>query len=300
MAAGSFHLEPDRPEMGSPVLVHGLTGFMDAGGASRLAIEHLLETTEHTRVATFDIDEIFDYRGRRPRTVFNADHYESVTMPELVVDAAVDAHGERFLVLHGAEPDLAWGAVAESMMRLIDVLGVRLVVGLHAIPWPAPHTRPINVTIHGNDRQLLDGTQPWVGSLDVPGSLAALLEVRLTARDRRAVGFAAHIPHYLVQAEFPRGALVLLQSLCTATGLAIPLEELREAADESDADIMIQIAANAENLDAVTTLEEQYDALMATRAQQEGGPDREPDAPEADIAAQVEEFLARLDRGEQS
>ena len=151
VTAGSYRLEPDRPELGAPVLVHGLTGFMDAGGASRLAIEHLLESCEHSRVATFDIDALFDYRGRRPRTVFDSDHYESVAMPELVVDAAVDEHGERFLVLHGSEPDTAWGAVSHGIVRLIDALGVRLVVGMHAIPWPAPHTRPINVTVHAND-----------------------------------------------------------------------------------------------------------------------------------------------------
>ena len=94
MTAGSYTLEPRLPELGSPVLVHGLTGFMDAGGASRLAIEHLLETCKHTRVATFDIDSIFDFRGRRPRTVFDSDHYVSVAMPELLVDAAVDERGE--------------------------------------------------------------------------------------------------------------------------------------------------------------------------------------------------------------
>lgn len=282
--------------MGAPVLIHGLTGFMDAGGASRLAIEHLLESTEHERVATFDVDDIFDYRARRPRTVFAVDHYESVSMPELVVDAAVDDHGERFLILHGAEPDTAWGAVTDGIIRLIELLGVRLVVGLHAIPWPAPHTRPINVTTHGNDPELVAGSQPWVGSIEVPGSLAALLEVRLGERGRPAMGFAAHIPHYLVQTEFPRGALVLLQSMCGATGLAVSLDELRDAAEESDADISIQIASNPENLEAVTTLEEQYDALMATRAADGSGAgllDRE-----ADIAAQVEEFLARLDRGD--
>lgn len=299
MAAGSYRLEPGRPDLGAPVLVHGLTGFMDAGGSSRLAIEHLLETTEHVRIATFDVDDIFDYRARRPRTVFNVDHYESVAMPELVVDAAVDEHGERFLVLHGVEPDTAWGAVADGIIDLVETLGVRLVVGLHAIPWPAPHTRPVNVTTHGNDPQLTAGSRPWVGSIEVPGSLAALLEIRLGARDRRAMGFAAHIPHYLVQAEFPRGALVLLQSLCAATGLAVPLDDLRSAAEESDADIMIQIASNPENLEAVGTLEEQYDALMTSRA---GDPDGTGDGllgREDDIAAQVEEFLARLDRGEQ-
>jgi hypothetical protein len=296
VTAGSYRLEPDRPELGAPVLVHGLTGFMDAGGASRLAIQHLLDSCEHTRVATFDIDSLFDYRGRRPRTVFDSDHYESVAMPELVVDAAVDERGERFLVLHGSEPDTAWGAVSSGIVRLAEALGVRLVVGMHAIPWPAPHTRPINVTVHANDPTLTVGTKPWVGSLEVPGSLAALLELRLGEQDRPAMGFAAHVPHYLVQAEFPRGALALLQSLAAATGMAVPLDELRDAAEESDADISIQIASNPENMEAVTTLEEQYDAMMASRANQPAGADSLPT--DTDIAAQVEAFLAQLDQGD--
>jgi hypothetical protein len=296
VTAGSYRLEPDRPELGAPVLVHGLTGFMDAGGASRLAIEHLLRTSEHTRIATFDIDALFDYRGRRPRTVFDSDHYESVAMPELVVDAAVDQRGERFLILHGSEPDTAWGAVSQGIIRLIEALGVRLVVGLHAIPWPAPHTRPINVTVHANDPTLTVGTQPWVGSLEVPGSLAALLELRLGELDRPSMGFAAHIPHYLVQAEFPRGALALLQSLSAATGMAVDLDGLRDAAEESDADISIQIASNPENLEAVTTLEEQYDAMMAGRANRPQGSDAL--STDTDIAAQVEAFLAQLDQGD--
>ncbi len=296
MTAGSYRLEPDRPELGAPVLVHGLTGFMDAGGASRLAIEHLLSSCEHTRVATFDIDSLYDYRGRRPRTVFDSDHYESVAMPELVVDAAVDDRGERFLILHGSEPDTAWGAVSTGIIRLIEALGVRLVVGMHAIPWPAPHTRPINVTVHANDPTLTVGVQPWVGQLEVPGSLAALLELRLGEQDRPAMGFAAHVPHYLVQAEFPRGALALLQSLAAATGMAVPLDELRDAAEESDADISIQIASNPENLEAVTTLEEQYDSMMAARANETAGSDALPT--DTDIAAQVEAFLAQLDQGD--
>jgi proteasome assembly chaperone (PAC2) family protein len=298
VTAGSYRLEPERPELGAPVLVHGLTGFMDAGGAARLAVEHLLETCRPTRVATFDIDALFDFRARRPRTVFNTDHYESVQMPELAVDALVDDQGEQFLVLHGSEPDTAWAAMAEGIMRLVEALNVRLVVGLHAIPWPAPHTRPVNVTLHANDPTLVVGQTPWVGSLEVPGSLAALLELRLGQRDRPAMGFAAHIPHYLVQAEFPRGALVLLQQLCAATGLAVPLDELRDAADESDADISIQIATNPENLEAVATLEQQYDALMAGRSAVPEDAGRIP--PDSDIAAQVEAFLAELEQGESS
>jgi hypothetical protein len=152
------------------------------------------------------------------------------------------------------------------------------------------------VTVHANDPTLTVGTQPWVGSLEVPGSLAALLELRLGEQDRPAMGFAAHVPHYLVQAEFPRGALALLQSLSAATGMAVPLDKLRDAAEESDADISIQIASNPENMEAVTTLEEQYDAMMASRANQPAGSGALPT--DTDIAAQVEAFLAQLDQGD--
>lgn len=298
MTAGSYRLSEQVPDLGAPVLVHGLSGFMDAGGAARLAIEHILDSCTSTRVATFDIDALYDYRGRRPRTVFNADHYEAVAMPELAVDSVVDEQGEGFLVLHGVEPDLGWSVLCDNLTELFDRLGVRLVVGLHAIPWPAPHTRPVNITRHGNDPSLISGNRPWVGSLEVPGSLAALLEVRLGELNRPAVGFAAHIPHYLVQADFPRGALVLLQALCSSTGLAVPLGELREAAEESDADISIQIATNPENLEAVTTLEEQYDSVMAARARDvASGPGML--VADSDIAAQVEAFLAELERGDQ-
>ena len=37
-----YQLEADVPELGRPVLIQALTGFVDAGDAGRLAREHLL------------------------------------------------------------------------------------------------------------------------------------------------------------------------------------------------------------------------------------------------------------------
>ena len=63
------------------VLIHGLTGFMDAGGGGRLAVAHMLETMENRPVAYFHIDSLYDYRGRRPKNIFDSDHYESMELP---------------------------------------------------------------------------------------------------------------------------------------------------------------------------------------------------------------------------
>ena len=43
---GLYELDPVQPQPGElerPVLVHALSGFVDAGGAGRLAAEHLLD-----------------------------------------------------------------------------------------------------------------------------------------------------------------------------------------------------------------------------------------------------------------
>ena len=55
-----YQIVDDPPEMGRPVLIQALTGFVDAGAAGRLAREHLLTSLSGRIVATFDIDALLD------------------------------------------------------------------------------------------------------------------------------------------------------------------------------------------------------------------------------------------------
>ena len=66
----------------------------------------------------------------------------------------------------------------------------------------------------------------------MPGSLSALLELQLGRESNQALGFAAHVPHYLATIDHPRSALTLLTEVMGATGLVLPLDALREAAEE--------------------------------------------------------------------
>jgi hypothetical protein len=287
-------LTAEAQRHGQPVLVHSLSGFLDAGAAGRLAVAQLLTTLDHRLVATFDVDSLFDYRARRPRMTFVRDHYESLELPELVMSALRDDAGTPFLLLHGVEPDLGWQRFVAAVGSLVELLGVRLTLGMHAVPWPAPHTRPVGLTAHATDPALVEGRTSWVGALEVPGHLAGMLELHLGATGHRAMGFAAHVPHYLAALEHPRAALALLEEVGSSTGLVLPLDALREASDHSDRETDAQIATNADNVEAVTALEQQYDTFVA----QQGVPGQAPDAglPSGeDIAAQVERFLAEMD-----
>jgi len=276
------------------VLVHGLTGFMDAGAGGRLAIKHILETLENRPVAYFHIDGLYDYRARRPKTLFDSDHYESMELPHLTLSEITDAEGQKFLLLHGVEPDLGWQSVVRSVVELIRTYGVRMTVGIHAIPWPAPHTRPVEITAHSSDPELLGIHQPWVGQVEIPGSMSGLIELNLGQQKLPAVGYAAHVPHYLANSEYPKAALALVDQISLNTGLMIPRDDLRKASAEMDAQINQQISEVDENLEVVASLEQQHDDVMKSRREL-SSIEQENLATGDELAAALEQYLAELD-----
>ena len=283
----------ESPGFENPVLIYGFTGFLEAGAAVRLASEHILTSVEHRVIAEFDIDALFDYRARRPRLHFSSDHYTDLDLPSLRISACRDELGAGFYVLHGVEPDFAWRSIIDDIEHFIRENNISKTVGMLAVPFPAPHTRPVAVTAHANRPELLVGRRSWVGEMEVPGSLSGVLEYTLGERDIPAMGFAAHVPHYLANLMHPGSALALLNEVALATGLLIPTDALRIAAEQADAELNEQLQQNSDNLEGVQQLEVQYDALVAERAEEAA--DSPAGVDSENIAAQVEQFLAQME-----
>jgi len=295
-----FEFTGDLPELGQPVIIEALTGFVDAGNATRLAREHLLSNLDGQAIVRFDLDQLMDYRSRRPLMQFNGDHWESYDEPGITLHVLRDRQGTPFLLLEGVEPDLQWERFIAALTQLIRDLGVRLSIGLTAIPMGVPHTRPAGVTAHATRPELITGYEPWLQRVQVPASAANLLEYRLGQQGLDAMGFAVHVPHYLAQAEYPPAAETLLTSISKATGLLLPTESLRESGELIRADIDRQVAANPEAAELVAGLEQQYDAFLrgrtTTNLLAEAGP--LPTAEE--LGAELERFLAEHGRGSDS
>ena len=289
-----YELTGDLPEnLGRPVLVQALTGFVDAGGATRLAREQLLSADDRNPLVRFDIDALLDYRSRRPTMMFVEDHWESYDEPHLGIYVAHDQQGTPFLVLSGSEPDLAWERFTRAVIDLVERLDVRLTAGFNAIPMAVPHTRPAGITAHASRKDLITGYEPWLQRVQVPGSAGHLLEYRLGKEGHDAMGFAVHVPHYLAQTDYPEAAAQLLSSLSRTTGLLLDTDKLRTAAAGVRAEIDRQIAGNPDAAELVTSLEQQYDAY--TRGRSSGtnllaGAGPLPTAEE--LGAELERFLA--------
>ena len=93
-----YELEFPGPQLAAsdgrgPVLIHALEGFSDAGHAIRLAAEHLKNSLDTELVASFAIDDLLDYRSRRPIMTFKTDHFTHYQEPELNLYALRDSVG---------------------------------------------------------------------------------------------------------------------------------------------------------------------------------------------------------------
>lgn len=293
-----YELEFPAPQLAAadgrgPVLIHALEGFSDAGHAVRLAAQHLSGSLESELVASFAIDDLLDYRSRRPMMTFKTDHFTSYEDPQLNLYALRDSVGTPFLLLAGLEPDLQWERFVSAVRLLAERLGVRRTIGLGTIPMAVPHTRPVSLTAHSSDRQLIADHQPWVGEVQVPSSASNLLEFRMAQHGHEAVGFTAHVPHYLAQTDYPAAAEALLEQVATSAGLQLPLAALGEAAEGVRKKIDEQVAASPEIAQVVEALERQYDAFVAAQ-ENRSLLARDEDLPSGEeLGAEFERFLAQ-------
>jgi hypothetical protein len=281
-------------------LIAGLTGFADAGGAVSQLSEYLLESLDNRVVATFNNDELLDYRARRPILTFDQDHVSDYQPAKLKLYLVKDDIQQPFLMLTGYEPDFQWERFASAVLELVDKFKVKSTTWAHAIPMPVPHTRPISVTVSGNRAELIESMSVWRPHTQAPATALHLIEYRLQQLGHPIAGFVLLVPHYLADTEFPLAALAALESISAATGLIFPTDPLREEGHQFIAKIDSQLESNHELAKLVGTLEERHDSYMQDNPLRSPLTDIDGELPTADeIAAELQNFLAIRRNGDE-
>jgi hypothetical protein len=280
-------------------LIMGFTGFADAGHAVRQLTEELIDVQGRGALAAFDVDQLLDYRSRRPRIRFVEDHLEDYVPPRLALYLLEDGLGRPYLLLSGPEPDLQWERFARAVVGLVERLEVPIVLWVHAIPMPVPHTRPLGVTVHGNRAELVEGISRWKPTVEFPAAIGHLLELRLIEAGHDVAGFVVHVPHYLAESEYPAAAVTGLEHLGAASSLMLPSDRLREAARAVGRQVAEQVEASADIRELIAGLEERFDDRSEEHPRRSllaGPADELPTA--EDLGAAVEAYLASHDGGD--
>ena len=266
-----------EPELRAPVLIMAFDGWVDAAAAATTAANQIGEDGE--QIAAFDMDQLIDYRARRPVLDIVDGDLKSLAWSELTVRHA--RAGDRDLVvLSGAEPDFRWRELADAIHELCVRLGVVESVTLGSLGLAVPHTRPTQITATASRPDVLGpDDQRTEGLLRVPAAAVSVIEMNLRDRGVPTVGFFAQTPHY-VTATYAPAVLALLERLGRHLGVALPMGSL-----PADA------ASQREQLDRIVEqrpeIKEYVERLEA--AYQPGW-----SIPSADeLGAEIERFLRR-------
>jgi predicted ATP-grasp superfamily ATP-dependent carboligase len=273
----------ERPELERPFMVVHLGGWTDSGIAGQAAMGFLRARWNARTIASFDTDELLDYRSRRPVVRLNMGTIESVTWSEIELSLGTTVDGLRdALLLSGPEPDFRWHAFADRVARLCQELGVTEVFGLGAFPAPSLHTDPVAVVSTSADPELASQLERVPAIVELNASIQSVLEERLNQAGVAATGLWARVPPYLAGGTHPPAALALIRTLERLAGVAVDAAELEAATKEHIEQVEQAIRERpqiAEFVDQIRTMVEQ------------GADQRLPSGDE--IADELEQFLSQ-------
>ena len=283
------------PKNGGLTMVVALQGYADAGLAVAGSAGHLIDALDHRPLVNFNNDELVDYRSRRPAVTMVGDAVADSAELELSLQVVRDNAGKPFLLLSGPEPDLRWDAFSQAVADLVERFDVRRTVSLYSAPMTVPHTRPLGIIAHGNDREMLAGHRTWGQRVTVPGAASLRIELELNRRGRTTCGFTAQVPHYVAASDYPLAALRLLEAVADAGDLEFPLTALERESDKV-AELLAEQARESEEVAGIVRmLEHQHDEEERRRSILESNPLVRADGsmPSADeLGAEFERFLA--------
>lgn len=244
-----------------PMLV-ALQGYADAGQAVSSASSHLLAALEHSPVASFKVDELIDYRSRRPGVTIDNSKVVDSDDVRLDLHLVKDTEGRPFLLLSGLEPDLKWGAFSDAVVDLARRGQVGMVASLYSAPMTVPHTRPLVISAHASDSSLIQDFHTWDSRMIVPGAAALETEKKLNRHGFETIGLTAHVPHYIAASDYPEATLRLLQAFADVADRDLPLKALEKELERVQHQLQDQVEDSQEIATVVSALEHQYDAEM--------------------------------------
>lgn len=270
-----------------PVLLVGLGGWGDAGGAATIAVRHVLGEQPPAASAMLNPSACYDFTVARPQTSrrppeqgggWILEYPKAAFHPMLLPEAERD-----LLVLAGPEPHFRWPELAPAVVSYARAAGVGLVVTLGAYVGPVTHRRApvVRRTLTPSLEARLDELKLGDTGYEGPTTFATALLHAASAADVPSVSLWVATPPYL-QAGNPVAALAVLEAAQKLTDLPLQgLPQLREAAGSFLRDVE---AALEEHPELAEQLKEMLEAEGMNADEQTGASpstwtDPDPDRP---------------------
>lgn len=279
-----------EPELDSPVIIAGFTGWNDAGDAASTALTTMIESWGAEALAEIDPENFTDFATVRPQIRLDAERTRSIIWPTVGMWSA-SLPGTDVILILGPEPALRWRLFIEQVSGVAERFGATMAMSLGALLADVPHTRPVPLVGTAADPELMERFELEPSQYEGPTGIVGVLHDALHRSGLPTASLWAAVPGYASQVPSPKAAMALVERACSIIGTPAPVSGLASAAAEYDAQVSGLIGDDDDMAEYLARLEQLNDEIIATDDDLTSARPIDPD----ELMNEVEQFLRDQD-----
>jgi len=252
MRIGAFQVTEPLPTLREPHAIAMLRPWVDAGSVGALALLELERQFDTQQLASLARPgSFYDLTRYRP-TVYLRDGVRELSVPNTVVSVARPPEGPDLVVIKMLEPHMFAEVYVESVLSLLQRLGVRRYVWVGSMYDMVPHTRPLLVSggaIGARAEQEARRLNILPTDYQGPSTLTFQIVQRAPLVGIETMWCIVHLPQYVQVEEDYTGKIRLLQVLQGLYHFEIDVADVERALEQTEA--MDRFLAQSPDLAAV-------------------------------------------------
>lgn len=288
MRVGAFQIDEPLPNLCKPHAFAILRPWVDAGGVGSLtinSIEDKFNTRQLGRLVK--PGNFFDFTRYRP-TIRLINGQRNVDIPNSYIFFATRPDGNDLVFFHLLEPHMAGEYYSESVLKVLQILGVERYCLLGGMYDSVPHTKPLLVSGTTSGDLMKELSRLGVQSTDYEGptTIAILTSQEASKHNIEAMSLIVHLPQYTQLEQDYTGHLRLLEILCPLYNFHIELSPIRNKAEKQYEKFSQAMKREKQFEQLVQQLEIVYEARTS-----------KSDEEIPKLSPEIEKFLGEIDKG---
>ena len=291
MRVGAFELNEPLPELQQPHMIAILKPWIDVGSVGTLALGFLEKQFGAVELGQLHRPgQFYDFTRYRPMITWK-DGNREYSLPNTNLLVARRETEPDLVFLHSLEPHSMGEDFVDSVVSVIEALGVQRYCQVGSMYAPVPHTRPL-IAGGGSSEPEVQAELEALGirrsTYQGPTSIVAMVTQEAQKRNIGTLSLILQLPSYSQLGEDYMGQYTLLRLLDQIYGFSLDLEKIKQRAERLYARLDEASRFESHVREMIHELEAAYDSEKSI-------PMEEGEKPK--LSLEMEQFLSELEQG---
>lgn len=292
MQVGAFELSEPLPELQRPHMIAMLKPWIDVGSVGTLTLGFLEKQFGAVEVGQLQQPgQFYDFTRYRPMISWK-DGNREYSLPNTNLLIAQRETEPDLVFLHSLEPHAMGEDFVNSVVSVIETLGVQRYCQVGSMYAPVPHTRPLIAGGASSEPEVqaeLEALGIRKSTYQGPTSIVAMVTQEAQKRSIGTLNLVLQLPSYSQLGEDYMGQYTLLRLLDQIYGFSLDLGQIKRRAERLYARLDDASRSESQVREMIQELEATYDSERNTSPE---------DGEKPTLSPEMEQFLSALEQGD--